>query len=304
MSRTPARGPAATSFSCMWRLRTRRRRCNARSSGSKASSRCRSTQGKRRPSISRCPPKLAFFDERLNRYTVDDARDGIQIAGSAADSDVEQQRFVSVHGSLPSSIDSVNRGRTTVSTRFVVRVLTQADRLFVGGRSLRGFSPGTFSYDVGCPTGPRRQHPCLRRRPRCPGDGHPGYERARRRFRQRTGDADARDASPDVGAEQHDLAADGEAWATVRDVLLDRRHAVSPGLRGRPEPEQREGRAARLNGAGTTSDLSVAFDYFHVTNPRIASAGGCDVDGGPPWQVLLERSGPITDSGATSTPSS
>jgi beta-glucosidase len=185
-------------------------------------------------------PKLAFFDERLNRYTVDDGRYGIQIASSAADSDVEQQRFVSVHGSLPvrpsvlsakpvmrgdarrgiqsrvtfpehavvlprltlsmddeslygyitagnstplphrvvvrytsdhpnvvaigrhGTIVTVHNGvatvtatasihGTTVSTRFVVRVLTQADRLFVGGRSLRGFHPDTFSYDVVLP---------------------------------------------------------------------------------------------------------------------------------------------------------
>ena len=43
---------------------------------------------------------LAFFDQQQNRYVVDDGRYGIQIASSAADSDIQAQRFVAVGGSL------------------------------------------------------------------------------------------------------------------------------------------------------------------------------------------------------------
>ncbi len=43
---------------------------------------------------------LAFFDQQHNRYAVDDGRYGIQIAGSAADTDVQAQRFITVRGHL------------------------------------------------------------------------------------------------------------------------------------------------------------------------------------------------------------
>jgi beta-glucosidase len=45
-------------------------------------------------------PNLAFFDQAVNRYRVDDGRYGVQISSSAADSDVQLQRFVTVGGSL------------------------------------------------------------------------------------------------------------------------------------------------------------------------------------------------------------
>jgi beta-glucosidase len=192
-------------------------------------------------------PKLAFFDQAMNRYRVDDGRYGIQVASSAADSDIEQQRFVAVLGSLtvrpsvltakpvmpgdarrgiqsrvafpehavvlprltlslndeslygyitagnsrPLPRGSVVRYRsdhpdvaaigrhgtivtgqngvatvtatasyrgTTVSTQFVVRVLTEADRLLVDGRPLHGFHPDAFSYDVVVPEGASAPH--------------------------------------------------------------------------------------------------------------------------------------------------
>lgn len=181
-------------------------------------------------------PKLAFFDEALSRYTVDDGRYGVQIAGSAADSDILAQRFVTVRGSLtpvpsvvsatpamlgdaargiqqrvmfpedatvlpqltvsmndeslygyidagasrrlppgmdasftsdhpevvaagPWGIRTQRNGVATItatvryhgvsrSTQFVVRVLSELDRLTVDGRPLPGFHPDTSSYDV------------------------------------------------------------------------------------------------------------------------------------------------------------
>ena len=181
-------------------------------------------------------PKLAFFDQGLNRYTVDDGRYGIQISSSAADGDVQLQRFVTVSGSLDPVLTTltvkprmqgdaargiqsrlmypenafivpkltvsmsdeslygyISAGEDTpfprgmhftftsdhpnvvsaspdggirtrsngvatitatatyhgarVSTQFVVRVLSELDRLTVNGQPVRGFHPDTFSYD-------------------------------------------------------------------------------------------------------------------------------------------------------------
>ena len=36
----------------------------------------------------------------------------------------------------------------TRSTQFVIRVLSELDRLAVDGRQMRGFHPDTYSYDV------------------------------------------------------------------------------------------------------------------------------------------------------------
>jgi beta-glucosidase len=52
-------------------------------------------------------PSLAFFNEALNRYTVDDGRYGVQVASSAADADIEAQQFVTVSGSLTPSLNVV-----------------------------------------------------------------------------------------------------------------------------------------------------------------------------------------------------
>ncbi|MBV9944483.1 MAG: glycoside hydrolase family 3 C-terminal domain-containing protein [Solirubrobacterales bacterium] len=182
-------------------------------------------------------PKLAFFNQTTNRYEVDDGRYGMQISSSAADSDILQQRFVTVSGSLrpvpavltakptmggdaargiqsrvmypeqaivlphltvsmndeslygsiePGSgrpfpagmrfsftsdhpgvvaigpgdtIRTLRNGVATVtatvtyrgvtrSTQFVIRVLSELNRLTVDGRPVRGFHPDTYSYDV------------------------------------------------------------------------------------------------------------------------------------------------------------
>ena len=187
-------------------------------------------------------PDLAFFDENLNRYVVDDGRYGVQISSSAADSDILRQRFVTVTGSLtpvpsvlsakpvmpgdaargvqsrvmfpegvavlpqltvsmndeslygyisahnskplpagmqlgftsdrPSvvsvapdgSIHTLRNGVATVTatvsyhgartaTQFVVRVLSEPDRITIDGRPLRAFDPDVHSYDVIVPDG-------------------------------------------------------------------------------------------------------------------------------------------------------
>src|SRR5207245_2527068 len=41
----------------------------------------------------------------------------------------------------------------TRSTQFVVRVLSELDRLSIDGRRIRGFAPDTFSYDSMVPDG-------------------------------------------------------------------------------------------------------------------------------------------------------
>jgi beta-glucosidase len=182
-------------------------------------------------------PKLAFFNQGANRYEVYDGRYGVQIASSAADSDILAQRDVTVSGRLaavPSvlsvkptvlgdseravqsrvmypenaivvphltvsmndeslygfiepgqskrfpagmrfsfssdhpdvvavehgdTIRTLRNGVATItatvtyrgvtrSTQFVVRVLSELDRLAVDGRTLRSFRPDTHSYDV------------------------------------------------------------------------------------------------------------------------------------------------------------
>ena len=45
-------------------------------------------------------PNLAFFDDSTNRFQVDDGLYGIQLGSSAANSDVQQQAFVTVSGQL------------------------------------------------------------------------------------------------------------------------------------------------------------------------------------------------------------
>src|SRR5581483_4694560 len=187
-------------------------------------------------------PKLAFFNQGANRYEVYDGRYGVEIANSAADSDILAQRDVTVSGRLsavpsvlsakPTMLGDAERGiqsrvmypehatvtphrtvsmndeslygfiepghskrfpagmrfsfssdhpdvvavehgsviRTlrngvatitatvtyrgvTRSTQFVVRVLSELDRLAVDGRQLRSFHPDTYSYDVIVPAG-------------------------------------------------------------------------------------------------------------------------------------------------------
>ena len=45
-------------------------------------------------------PDLAFFDEALGRYVVDNGRYGMQISRSSADADIQLQDFINVTGSL------------------------------------------------------------------------------------------------------------------------------------------------------------------------------------------------------------
>jgi beta-glucosidase len=186
---------------------------------------------------------LAFFNQNANRYQLYDGRYGVQIASSAADSDILAQRDVTVGGKLapaPSvlsvkptmlgdapqgvqsrvmfpenavvlphltvsmndeslfgfiepgqsrpfpagmrfafssdhpdvvavyrrnAIRTLRNGVATItatvtyhgvtrSTQFVVRVLSELDRLAVDGRQLRGFRPDTYRYDVIVPAGP------------------------------------------------------------------------------------------------------------------------------------------------------
>jgi beta-glucosidase len=181
-------------------------------------------------------PKLAFFNESANRYEVYDGRYAVEIATSAADTDILAQRDITVRGRLtpvPATLTAkptmrgdaqrhiqsrlmypenatviphltvsmndeslygfiepgqskpfpagmrveffsdrpdvvaVGRGSTiralrngvatitatvtyrgvTRSTQFVVRVLSELDRLSIDGRRIRGFHPDTFSYD-------------------------------------------------------------------------------------------------------------------------------------------------------------
>ncbi|MBV8988904.1 MAG: glycoside hydrolase family 3 C-terminal domain-containing protein, partial [Solirubrobacterales bacterium] len=187
-------------------------------------------------------PNLAFFNEVANRYQVDDGRYGIEIANSAADSDILAQQDVTVSGSLtpvpsvlsaqPTMVGDAQRGiqsrvmypenavvrpQLTVSmndeslygfiepgnskpfptgtrftfssdhpdvvavgpggtirtlhngvatitatvtyrnvsrsTQFVIRVLSELDRLRIDGRQLRQFHPDTYRYDVIVPDG-------------------------------------------------------------------------------------------------------------------------------------------------------
>jgi beta-glucosidase len=187
-------------------------------------------------------PKLAFFNQSANRYQVYDGRYGVEIASSAADSDILAQRDVMVRGRLAAvpavlsakptmlgdaargiqsrvmypenatvtphltvsmsdeslygfiepgqskpfpagmrfsfssdhpGVVAVGRGNTirtlrngvatitasvtyrgvTRSTQFVVRVLSELDRLAVDGRRLRSFHPDDYSYDVIVPAG-------------------------------------------------------------------------------------------------------------------------------------------------------
>jgi beta-glucosidase len=180
--------------------------------------------------------KLAFFNQSMNRYEVDDGRYGVQISSSAADGDVLAQQFVNVSGSptpvpatltakptmqgdgargiqsrvmypenatvLPhltvamndeslygfiepghsqpfpagmrfsfssdhpdvvstagDTIRTLRNGVATItatvtyrgvtrSTQFVIRVLSELDRLALDGRPITNFHPDTYTYDV------------------------------------------------------------------------------------------------------------------------------------------------------------
>jgi alpha-glucuronidase len=59
--------------------------------------------------------------------------------------------IVTVRGGVATITATAFYRGTRVSTQFVVRVVAEADRLFVGGHPLRGFHPDTFSYDVVLP---------------------------------------------------------------------------------------------------------------------------------------------------------
>jgi alpha-glucuronidase len=61
--------------------------------------------------------------------------------------------IVTAHNGIATVTATASYHGATVSTQFVVRVLTEADRVFVGGRPLHGFHPDTFSYDVVLPDG-------------------------------------------------------------------------------------------------------------------------------------------------------
>jgi beta-glucosidase len=187
-------------------------------------------------------PSLAFFNQRANRYQVYDGRYGVQIASSAADSDILSQRDVTVSGRLTpvpaaltakptmlgdaqrriqsrlmypenatvipdltvsmndeslygfiepgqskpfpagmrfafssdrpdvvavgpgGTIRTLRNGAATItarvtyrgvtrSTQFVVRVLSELDRLSIDGQRIPGFHPDAFSYDSIVPDG-------------------------------------------------------------------------------------------------------------------------------------------------------
>lgn len=51
---------------------------------------------------------LAFFDEKEDKYVLDQSRYGIQISTSSADADIKQQGFVKVHGSLKPELNVVS----------------------------------------------------------------------------------------------------------------------------------------------------------------------------------------------------
>ena len=56
---------------------------------------------------------LAFYNQNANRWQVDDGRYGLQVSTSSADSDIQQERYITVFGALKPTVNVVTAKPTT-----------------------------------------------------------------------------------------------------------------------------------------------------------------------------------------------